>query len=187
MVRSPSDLISVSTYINSKNDSCPMCGQNRLTRSESFPSLPDSQRSIQRSIEPRKHHLWTRNDPVLLVYQREPHDLHVASGRRSATHGIRTRNAPDREKPAPHGRRRSAPPEHQQGSSDPVRTASSPPRPRRPQRGSQAGARSCGGRPGRRGFRRFRTPRASIRRDRHRSLVENQYLGLPVLVLPTWR
>ena len=46
-----------SVYINSKNDSCPMCGQNRLTRSESFPSLRDSERSIQRSIEPRKHHL----------------------------------------------------------------------------------------------------------------------------------
>ena len=50
-----------SAYINSKNDSCPMYGQNLLTRSESFPSLPDSQRSIQRSIEPRKHHRWTWN------------------------------------------------------------------------------------------------------------------------------
>ena len=48
-------------HINSKNDSRPMWVQNFSTRSGNFPSLPDIQRSIQRSIEPRKHHLWTRN------------------------------------------------------------------------------------------------------------------------------
>ena len=31
--------------------------ENRLTRSESFPVLRGSKRSIHRSIEPRKHHL----------------------------------------------------------------------------------------------------------------------------------
>lgn len=48
-------------HINSKNDSRPMWGQNFSTRPGSFPSAPATWRSIQRSIEPRKHHRWTRN------------------------------------------------------------------------------------------------------------------------------
>ena len=40
----------ISAYTNSKNDSCPMWGQNLSTRSKSFPSLRDSKGSIQESV-----------------------------------------------------------------------------------------------------------------------------------------